>query len=243
MPGPLDFALLILFAVAWPLYTTFVDWPKYVARLRAGVPGVRLKQYVSTIVEQWALVTAAILLWTRGGRSWAALGFGPLDGWRAWVALVLVVGIGTLYVLQVRSVAASAAMRERVRSRLQSLDALVPHTLVEFRTFLALSLTAGICEELLFRGFLIWVLQPWLGAWGAGLLGAVGFGLAHTYQGRGGAIRAGIAGLLMTVVYLVCRSLIPGMVLHALIDMAGGWITWRVLRDAPGAPRPLAAVA
>src|SRR5439155_979076 len=63
MPGPLDLALLAVFAVAWPLYSMLVDWPRYLARLRAGVPGARMRQYVSTLVEQWTLAGLAIVLW------------------------------------------------------------------------------------------------------------------------------------------------------------------------------------
>ncbi len=97
-------------------------------------------------------------------------------------------------------------------------------------------MTAGICEELLFRGFFIWTLQPWLTAWGAGIFGAVLFGFAHSYQGRSGAIRAGVGGVVMTAVYLVSGSLIPGIILHAIVDLGSGSTAWVALRDAPSEP-------
>ena len=240
MPGPLDLALLAVFAVAWPLYSMLVDWPRYLARLRAGVPGARMRQYVSTLVEQWTLAALAIVLWVRAARPWAPLGLRVPSGWGAWLGLILIVATVALFVHQLRIVAGRPDVRARLRIRFTDLDPVLPHTPLEFRTFLALSVTAGICEELLFRGFLIWALRPWLGWWGAALLGAGIFGLAHAYQGRKGIVRASIAGLAITLVYALTGSLLPCMALHVIVDIGGGWTTWLVLREA-SAPLPATA--
>ncbi len=40
---------------------------------------------------------------------------------------------------------------------------LLPHSRDELRWFTALSVTAGVCEELLYRGFLFWVLKAYVG--------------------------------------------------------------------------------
>src|SRR5260221_5705204 len=139
MPGPLEFALVALFSVAWPLHTQFVAWPRYLARLKAGVPGARLGLYRLTLAEQWGLSAALALLWVRAGRAWSLLGFRAAHGWRAWLAHVLVVAITILFARQVRKVATRPAVRERLRARLQAVDPLLPHSPVEFRTFPALS--------------------------------------------------------------------------------------------------------
>ena len=242
MPGPLDFGFVLLFAVAWPIYTTFVDWPRYLARLRAGVPGARMGQYLETLLEQWGLAAVAAWLWIHGHRPGSELGLRAVAGWRLGVALALLAATVWLLGSQIRTVATRPATRERLRQRLGRLDPLLPHSRTELSTFFALSVTAGVCEELLFRGFFIWALQPWLSAWGAGLLGAVFFGFAHAYQGRKGAVRAGIGGVVLTIVYLVCGSLYPVMVLHTLIDIGGGWTTWLALRESEPA-RPSAVMA
>jgi membrane protease YdiL (CAAX protease family) len=126
---------------------------------------------------------------------------------------------------------------------LQPLRALVPHTAGEFRLFVPLSFTAGICEELLFRGYLVWVLQQWIGLWPAAAVSAVLFGLAHAYQGRQFGVRAFFAGVGMGLLALVTGSLLPGMVLHALIDLGSGWITYMAMRTRPVRPASDAAAA
>ena len=111
---------------------------------------------------------------------------------------------------------------------------------------MALSVTAGVCEELLFRGLLIGMLAPWLGWWGAAALGVPLFGVLHAYQGRAGMVRTAIVGAALTGVVAATGSLLPAMALHALIDVGSGLVTWTVLREAeePGeASPPLPATA
>jgi membrane protease YdiL (CAAX protease family) len=87
----------------------------------------------------------------------------------------------------------------------------------------ALSLAAGLCEELVFRGFLLGVLAI---AWGsvaaASLASAAVFGVVHGYQGMAGAVRAAVLGVVLTVPVLVTGSLIPSMVAHFALDMILG---------------------
>jgi hypothetical protein len=59
------------------------------------------------------------------------------------------------------------------------------------------------------------------------------FTAGHAYQGRSGALRAALGGVFFTLLVLATGSLIPAMVLHALIDAGSGVIAWLVLRDEP----------
>lgn len=101
-------------------------------------------------------------------------------------------------------------------------DSLVPVTREQRRWFAAMALTAGICEEVVFRGFLTFYVAEVLP--GASALVVIGvaaavFALAHAYQGAAGVVGTFGMGLLFGVVYLATGSLLPGMVLHALVDL------------------------
>lgn len=118
---------------------------------------------------------------------------------------------------------------------------MVPTRPWERAWFLALSVAAGICEELLFRGLLPALLaalldgpSPWLVI----LLGAVAFGLAHAYQGRAGVLVTAVLGAVLGAVYLSTGSLFLVMILHALIDARVGLLPARALSaaGATGAP-------
>ena len=105
---------------------------------------------------------------------------------------------------------------------------------------MATSVSAGICEEFVFRGYLIWAFQALLGLWGAALFSVVVFALAHAYQGAKGIVATGIAGVLLTLVVLISGSLIPAMVVHALVDIGSGLIAWAALRKAQQTGEPIA---
>jgi membrane protease YdiL (CAAX protease family) len=85
-------------------------------------------------------------------------------------------------------------------------------------------ISAGIGEELQFRGFLWSRLERLFGPGRAGAIAtlftqAVLFGLCHLYQGLGGVLATGAAGLALGGVFLAGRrNLVACMVLHGLID-------------------------
>lgn len=230
MPGPLDVVVALLFAVAWPLFEYFYTWPRHVRAVDAGVPTARKRAYQRTLVEQWTLTAlAAAALWY-GGRRLADVSLAVPHGWRLWLGIALPVAYVALMRVQARALFNSPRSLAKLRASLTPLRALIPHTREEYVWFRPLAVTAGICEEFLFRGYLVWVLATWIGLWGAAGVSMVIFGLAHSYQGRTFAARAFLAGVGMGLLALATGSVLPGMVLHAAIDLAGGWISHNVLQ-------------
>jgi membrane protease YdiL (CAAX protease family) len=100
--------------------------------------------------------------------------------------------------------------------------ALLPRTAAERRLFTVVGLTAGICEEWLYRGFFLAVVAAVAGdlpTWVLVGLAAVAFGLAHAYQGRAGVVLTGLLGGVMAALYLGTGSLLLPVLLHAAIDL------------------------
>jgi len=235
MPTTVEWIYVALFAAAWPLYEHVIAWPRFLRRLRETPERARLGEYRSIIVIQWVLTAAGLALWARSGRAWSDVGLAAPEGWRLWVSVALVLVMSTLNARNVAGVLRSAKARARLRPRLASVDAIVPHTARELAGFWPVSLTAGFCEEFLFRGFLVWALTPLLTWWGAVAASTVVFGFGHSYQGLPGAIRAGAVGLAMALIYGLTHSLMAAVVLHALIDMGSGLVSWIVVRpEEPG---------
>jgi Type II CAAX prenyl endopeptidase Rce1-like len=82
--------------------------------------------------------------------------------------------------------------------------------------------TAGVCEETLFRGFLLHYLQvfPWtLNLTLALLISSVIFGFNHLYQGAGGVAGSAIVGFLFGLLFLLTGNLLLPIIFHGVIDL------------------------
>jgi len=186
-------------------------------------------------------MTAVIAtVWIRAQRPWQAIGLVPVGGWRLALTAALLAGLVLLLVVQLRAIRRlDASKRERVRTRHAAVSPLIPRNAIERVWFLAVSLTAGLCEEFIYRGFLPWAFRPWLGLWGAALVSTAGFAAAHSYQGRAGAIRAGVVGAMIMGLAIAMGSIIPGIAVHALLDLVSGEASYAIF--AEDVPRPARA--
>ena len=104
-----------------------------------------------------------------------------------------------------------------------SIEAFLPRRALECLLWVFVSLSAGFCEELVYRGylqrqFLAWTRRPWLAL---GLQAAV-FGVSHGYQGAMACAKIALFGLCFGLLALWRGSLRPGMIAHALTDAIGG---------------------
>ena len=231
MTTPADLLYVAVFAVAGPLVDYAVFWPAHRRLSRSDPAWARRWGWKAAIGHAWLLVALGVALWIAAGRTWASLGFTAPDGWRLWSAIALISLAAAYYALAVASVARSAEVRLKLRQQFGSTESVLPHTRTELNWFGGVSLTAGFCEEFLFRGFFIWVFAPWLGWWGAAALSLAIFAIAHVYQGWTGVVRTGIFGALYTLLVAAFDSLWPAIALHVLVDLAGGVMAWLVLRD------------
>ncbi len=100
---------------------------------------------------------------------------------------------------------------------------LLPHGPTETAVFLLLALTAGYCEELIFRGYLQRQLAALTrGATGGIVLQGIAFGASHGYQGWKHMIVISVFGTLFGLLAHWRRTLRPGMIAHFLQDGVGG---------------------
>ena len=231
MPVAIDIVFTVWVLVA-SVYDHVYFWPRFRAAVAAGRPGTRVRVYLRGMSGQWLGSLGVVAIWILEARRWSALGLTLPHGWRLAVAIAVVLAAVGFLLLQVRQVMGLAPeTRVALRPSLGDVTFLMPHTAAEARWWVGVSLTAGWCEELLFRGYLVWVFAPWLGTVGAMMSVVIAFGLGHAYQGRQGVIKATVAGAVMATIVLASGSLIPAMIAHALIDIGGGMVGYGLLRE------------
>jgi CAAX protease family protein len=202
-----------------------LQYQKARKRLQAGDPRVRTRLYRNLVAEQ--VVTTSIIsgLCLFGGIPRTGLGICAPRSW--W----LTVGLAAIIVaLLVRSALRVRPKAQKLRAKLQdTVGALLPGSLEEQRWFAAVSIGAGISEELAIRGFLFYYLGlyvPHINNLEKALLTSLIFGLAHLYQGWKGVAKTGLGGLFLAALYLLSGSLLLPMVVHVMMDMQVPLIFW-----------------
>lgn len=128
-----------------------------------------------------------------------------------WIAAILVLSLLT-------SVLHTREMTEAARL-------LAPRGLLESVLWVAVAVTAGICEETIFRGYLQRQFVAWIHSAPIGVvLSAVLFGAGHIYQGGKATVVIAVYGLMFGTLAEVRQNLRPGMMVHAWHDAFTGLI-------------------
>jgi len=229
---PWDFWLILLFlgaVIPWRGYTRL---KKLLAR-----PSVDTKEklalYAATIAFQWVLVGVVVWRSLVRGLTIEELGLGSA-GWVGILASGLfgAIFIGALQWLNLRRIGKMEGEAPELLRKLA--NRLLPVNLVEYLPYSALAITAGVCEEFVYRGFAIAAFsRAGLPLWSVVALSSLLFGLAHAYQGRGGIVSTGIFGILLALGRLGFGSLVPVMMWHAGLDLAAGIAAPKYLLSRP----------
>lgn len=164
----------------------------------------------------WLVVLGVILIPIPQKLAWLGLTLPNQIGWIITFALLLGIGLST-YLLR-RNPGAMAAMRRS----LESSAILLPSTPIERKWYAAAAITAGICEELLYRGFLMrYILTtfPVLDWLVVAILSGIIYGLSRAYQGFRGISQTALTGFSFAIVYVLSGSLLPAMVFHILAEL------------------------
>ena len=180
----------------------------------------RITMYERTIFFEWlmfALVVAG--LWLHRTSVLTVVG----ERWRSWKRVGRDIGMGVLFL--VGSIMLTSILGGHAHAGSSRTSFLLPHGRNETLVWIALSITAGFCEEALYRGYLQRQLIALTRNVPAGIvLSAAAFGAAHAYQGLQQALQIGTLGLMGGILAYVCKTVRPGMIAHVLQDVMGGFI-------------------
>ncbi len=182
----------------------------------------RLSLYASTIAFQWFAV--GVVTWRAWAHGFTASQLGLAIRDRTQILVASIVGAATVAALQWLNLRRVGKIPVESRGALQVLaERILPQSTVELLPYLALAITAGLCEEFLYRGFAMAVLvRVGLQTWSVVLVSSVLFGMAHSYQGRGGMVMTLLIGLILGSSRIVFGSLVPAIFWHSAVDVVAG---------------------
>jgi uncharacterized protein len=178
--------------------------------------------YAINIAAEWAIL---LLIWfglrRRGNRMRDLIG-GSWSSWQA-VGVDLGLALGLWILLLTVSFSASYFLAKigYQRAPNYAVQRMLPADRFEIILWIFLSLSAGLMEEVLFRGYLQRQFHALSGSQAAALLlQAALFGIGHVYQGALACFIITIYGLLFGGLALRRNSLRPGIVAHAWMDIS-----------------------
>jgi membrane protease YdiL (CAAX protease family) len=226
-----DHVFILLLFVLQPILGAF-ESRYYIAQVKAGQPAERVRFYRQTALIEWVFFVLLVAAWFDFGRPLADLGFVMSGGAGFWGGLALCIAL-TAFLLYSWRLAKNASPAEKSKN-IESFGDLVvflPHTRRELHNFYGVSITAGIVEEVVYRGFVIWYLGQFMPVWGAVVVSSVAFGLGHSYQGASGALRTGLIGLAFGALYVITGSIWLPIIAHALLDLLQGAAIHEILKQ------------
>lgn len=176
--------------------------------------------YSTTMAWEWALV--AYIAWgiRKRGKSIRNLVGGS---WKGAKDFLIDIGVAFGFWIAALVVLGLVAHALHVTGAQKAARLLAPDGLVESLAWIALSVTAGFCEEVIFRGYLQRQLAAWTHNAPVGVvLSAVLFGAGHIYQGARATVVIGVFGLMFGILAESRHSLRPGIMTHAWHDSITG---------------------
>ena len=189
------------------------------------------KFYFANAGILWVGAVMVFLLWLIAGRPFVDMGI------RSPVTDTLVVGLTILFVVAYIVETATELRKENKESEILKAAPFLPQNYNEFFAFLFLAFSAGVCEEIVYRGFLVNYLlsvinNPVVAFNVAVIFPAVIFGVVHMYQGIKSVLKISIMSLLFSTIFIFSQSLLIVMILHFSVDAIGGYIGLKVALKA-----------
>jgi membrane protease YdiL (CAAX protease family) len=197
-------------------------------------PHARLLYYRTQLLWEWSWVVLIIIIFIPRPQPLLQLGLivPGLLGWVIMAALLLGVALSTWLIRR------NPRLLQNMQHSLEPSAPLLPSNPQERKWFALTAITAGICEELLYRGFLLNFLAltfPGLDFLLASIISGIVYGLSRAYLGGRGILQNSLNGFSFAVVFFLSGNLIsavnsnqpvgivgcliPAMVFHALAEL------------------------
>lgn len=179
-----------------------------------------VRLYLLTVLVEW-IFFALVLAGARWSGTSVLLVLG--ERWHSFRQVLRDIGIAAVFWIVAAMLLFLFGWLLRTAAQARDVQFILPHGRIEMALWIALSVTAGICEETIFRGYLQRQFMAMTQNAAAGIiLSALAFGAAHAYQGFRMVILIAIYGSMFGVLADWRGTVRPGMIAHAWQDSLGG---------------------
>jgi uncharacterized protein len=221
VPNFVDHILVLLFGLVLPFFSG-IRGSEQMGNIHFD-ESTRRRFFIGNSLLLWLLTAIVLGIWLFFGRPFSLMGFRYIEkGWITWMLTgIMVIGYAA-------DILFSHASPEELRKTQEQWETSVPFLPEHYRELPAYSfmcITAGICEEILYRGFMVtYFIDPMQNGfpWMAAVFPAILFSLAHFYQGYKSMAKIFILSMLFALIFIFSKSLLIVVIIHILVDFIGG---------------------
>jgi membrane protease YdiL (CAAX protease family) len=191
----------------------------------------RKKLYLGNSIMLATAGFIIIALWYFKDRSWQSMGF-QLPDWKN--RDIVIIAIVTLSVGYLADLVFTYWYERKEKEQWFDRSSFLPHSYGELPAYILLCMSAGIFEEIIYRGFMVnYFLEDGMAEipWTAIIVPAVLFSLAHFYQGWAAIMKISVLAILLNLIFIYTHSLYPTMIIHFSIDLISGVAGMKKFRD------------
>lgn len=227
-----DHILAFIFGIAVPFYAAYKR-PKDLAG-RHFESHQKKQIYLINSLSLFLMALVILIVWLIFRRPLAELGFKQIINLAAvwWLVVIFIL----LYVIDTGIAINSKDSLEKKFSASHTKTPFMPTKRHELPLYFLMCFSAGVFEEIIFRGFLVtYCLYLFSGfndpeLW-AVIIPAIVFSIAHYYQGGKAVFKIFILSVLFGFIFIWSESLLLVMLLHFLVDATGGLLTLKYMKE------------
>ncbi|MFZ9661768.1 MAG: CPBP family intramembrane glutamic endopeptidase [Chitinophagaceae bacterium] len=220
IPTIFDHVLVILLGLVLPFFSGIRGNDKLMQIHFDEI--TRRKFFISNSIILWLLTLVVVFNWIFQQRSLTLMGFRNISSFQ--IPFLLAGLFMFLYVIDIFFTIRNSHWEKSYKQWEASLPFL-PERYKEIPAYIFMCISAGICEEIMFRGFLVnYFIDPMKDGfpWIAIFAPAILFSLAHYYQGILAVMKIATLSLLFGLIFIYSNSLWIVISLHFLVDLLGG---------------------
>jgi membrane protease YdiL (CAAX protease family) len=167
----------------------------------------------------------ALTLWNINDRDFEILGFHSIVF--DWQVVIFTIALVLIYAIDI-----FLTIKNENNGHEQELRNILPLNWEEYIYFIPLAFAAGICEEIVYRGylmnyFIILFKNSLINYQLALIVPALLFSISHLYQGWTSVIKIILISLLFSLIFLKSESLLLVMTIHIFIDLVSGYFAMK----------------
>lgn len=226
-----DHILALIFGMAIPFYAAYKRPKDLTGKYFDSRQKKRI--YLANSFSLFLMAGVILVVWLLFKRPLTELGFKSIrnfEDW-SWLAIIFIL----LYIIDTGIAFTSKENLAKNFDANATKTPFMPTKRHELPLYFLMCFSAGVFEEIIFRGFLVTYFMYLLsdivsGEMWAVILPAILFSVAHYYQGSKAVLKIMVLSVLFGYIFILSDSLLVVMILHFIVDAIGGLLTMKYMK-------------